>query len=1456
MKLRNWALTLGGLFILGSIAVFLGKDFINNSDYVRQLIQDEAGLQIGEVIGIQSAEIGFGHIKLDNLGFSFGEDLDSLNIKELRIGWSAVEFIKSFFKPTKGVTEVKIIEPQLILTSNTNPKSISEYENLNFLERRDYLIDKIERTTKEFLASFQNISQIVIEKGNVIYIDKSKNNLSIAGNVNGSLYLGKSRPANLALRAKLLNSSSENLVINVNLDFDQGYFVSDLVIRDYDLSFGLPNRIYDNIDIEQGKLNAHIQIVNYSDSLSKEKYDVKGEFEVNNLFYSLFDNILKVENTDISGKINQSDIIIENFVQRMDAGEFEINGVIKNIFSPTAELNLNLNDIDISKMQDDSLMIFDKDLSGKISGSLFLSGPVRSLLIDGQIFSDTLRFGLNEIYDVNTDIALEYPYLSINDLSTDFRNNEILLDVDYDFSKPDSVDVRGLLKGDLISLLTGENQLKNNNYFGEAEFDISGTFSNLKGGGLFDIRSINEKGIRTVQGEIILDDDIILMGKTSDHSSEISGTFKRDFSAYNVEIYNALPILMHEVEMPENFDYNTSAILNLNIDNIDNDTDLLVTALSNTEDTIFVAEVNYFSETADRSYLMADISIPLSDEKSFTVSSEITKQENRYIIRKIKSPGIFSGSGEIVDSEDMKIVAQIDIDADIAEINRLFNKDYLNNGYLSGKVILGGNINNPRIAGNIDLINGMKNGLSDITGFFKFNSESWTSLIAEDLQIFQGGYTILEGSGDLNIGNSLYELSLNGDKLPSEIYMALFANNSNIVDGDIDYNLVYSNNGSVKDITGSLIMESGRIGIYDVYDLSATLDKLPEDIYENEDIKIKLNGIFPKLVNISECSVTIFDSIPVIGNGSVSLSDEINSDFDVTLNGNILSILTSTDDFFKSAASSGEANINFGGNLKNPVFSSGQLVIQSGILEIESVFKNFEDINISAELAEGDRFIKFDNFDLKIDGKEARITNEREVLNEQISLIPLEIMDDGLNIGVLSIETSDKGIDINIPGIIPKNETGNIKTSGLNDGENFYFAGGDEEIDNHYVRGKIYVRDSHISYPEIELDENPEPLSLVERYISNLFWDLNVIPENDNFYVRSDPISYIPLLNGVGGDVEVELKIEDEDEGLQFLGVISEDSDIDFEISGDLNSIDGEIKTLLTDFSVEDFKLYFEQGFPYLAGKAKTTKRDPDSFTGALVDVYLVLVSDEKDESGNLTGNVLHYGTFDENGEPNFRYQPSFAASISNFSSLSRTSAMNNDLQQENYSLTTNEGRLLKVLGISTDRLGETVTKVAADRVSQIVLDPIFDFGNKRIRRLTGLDAFQLSTRLRSNSEYTDYFGSFYNNPLLLEELDGKNTGYRNLYVSPELKVGKSLSKYVYLTYEGQYVTKIDNSNSEANIKGLSHIVALRWSMKNNIHFEFQYDYDFQRYFDQGDTRLWFRHELQLNGLKKKDIEE
>ncbi len=1456
LKLRNLSILIGSLFLFGSVGVYIGWDLFRASERIKLLIQNEAREQLKETINIEQARIGFGYVALDNLDFGLNEGVDSVAITELQIGWSNIEFLKSWFEPQQGITEVRIVQPEFFIGSLSSSDGDNIDEN-DLYARRDQIVKQIHEATRQIINSFQNVSHVAISDAVVYYRDASENIQRIAYEINGQLTLDEQSSAELSVTGRLFSALDDNVTIAAYVDLKKFDFIADVDISKFDLALGLPDWMLDIIQFNNGEVSCQLHVVKDSQSGNQSDYLVNGIIDVSGADYVLVNSKIPVYNAHATAHIDQGVVNIMSWNQEIAAGKVEITGNVSSIIDPEVNVNVLVYNADIDEIQ--SRLFNEKryEVTGLLSGNFDVAGRMHDILeFSGYVQSDSLVHKSWVLFDINSLISMKYPGVSIESFDATYKETSISFTGYHNFTDPKQTSLSGQISGDLMSWFESLPLLEENKYFGEAGFTFLGPFESYTGEGEIFLSSTNESGTKTIEGTFLLsNEDILIQGKSADQDFDFNGWLSLDLTDYQLEFSNAMPVLQHELSLDDDYFDDIAVELNMSINGKNSNAEIHAAVLTNLSDTLFTYYGDYNNQSNEVALLESEFNISLPGENSLFVTGELSKDGPNYQLSNIQSPGLFYGSGEIIENGRIAVRGDIRILSSIDYLKEYFGHSVLEYGIVEGNVSVRGTVSEPDLKGVLTLFDGVKDSLSNMYGQIDLASSAWSELKFANISVMNDGTEILYGDGHFDFINNEKEISLHGSGVSSDIYNSLFSWNPKILQGDVTFNLNYSNDGNHNLILGSIDVPVGKLDRFDFYGLHIDLASPLEMLEDTREVSEE-NSKLPVGVWIQNINVSMLDSVAIKGSGFLSFTDDSESDFMLSMNGNFLSVFPAMDKFFLSSWGVGAADINITGSILNPTIAYGNLTIMNGSLAMESVIEEVEEINLVAELQPGSRYIEFKTFEGMLNGNPATIANSPVVINETDSTIvdlnPYELMEDGLNWGILTLETGENGVDVNIPDLMYDNETALMRLVGLNEDEKFYFSGGTSTIDNPYVQGKLILRDGRVTYPPLSISENT---GVVKRFLSSIFWNVQLVPESNNFYVLKEPVSVFQTLSDLWGDVNVSLKMEDENEGLFFFGVVSEDIDVPFVVSGNLVSFRGEIETLLMDFNVEAFELYFNQEIPYIKGRAKTTIRDRNinSITyDKYVDVYLILVSEEQNSDGDKTGRLLDYGTWDDDGEPLYWYQLSLDQSIDQalgrFSVPASSANINKAIPDINPNVST-ENRILKLMGITSDTIEETATRLAVDRMGEVMLSPILNPFNRTLKRWMNLDEFRVKTYFRRS--YDD-IGFLTSTPVQSSEnltLAESSFSPRYLYLSPELRVGKYISPFLYFLYEGQYARTINNNDQD--IMGLNHVFGIQYRMPSSIIFEFQYDYDFFRFQDQGDAKLWFRHQIQLTDDEK-----
>ncbi|MCK4966307.1 translocation/assembly module TamB domain-containing protein, partial [bacterium] len=445
------------------------------------------------------------------------------------------------------------------------------------------------------------------------------------------------------------------------------------------------------------------------------------------------------------------------------------------------------------------------------------------------------------------------------------------------------------------------------------------------------------------------------------------------------------------------------------------------------------------------------------------------------------------------------------------------------------------------------------------------------------------------------------------------------------------------------------------------------------------------------------------------------------------------------------------------------------------------------------------------NFTLLADGRSAKISNVPYVdiennEREELRLEPMVLREDGLTWGVLILESEKNGLKLNLPELMEREELCVINIGGRNSNEKFYFAG---PTDNPVVRGRIDVEKMDFTYPFLRGEGSKK--GKVERFLERIYWDLIVYSTGDVKYFRVEPSSFSTITDNIYLNIAVEAV-----NGIEFRGVIDENT---FTTIGNVVSTRGTIEFLDLLFKVERFDVTFDERntYPQITGRARTTIRDSTFARDVYIVPYYQIENDKEEIHSfeNLKFTFEMYGTSDEN--------PSL------------------EISQE---------EILRMLGYSVSDIGTKAPTVFGVRAQNVLLRPLVRPIERKARDLLGLD--ELTFRPSFAKNLTQYFfeESLNINPSkrLGEKMFVRPT---LLFQSSSLVVGKYIGNDFYFTYEGQLVTGFDKDAQE-NL-GLNHLLGIEYRIAPGIMLDMQYDYQYDRYVNKEDKRLWIRHYFRLS---------
>ena len=179
--------------------------------------------------------------------------------------------------------------------------------------------------------------------------------------------------------------------------------------------------------------------------------------------------------------------------------------------------------------------------------------------------------------------------------------------------------------------------------------------------------------------------------------------------------------------------------------------------------------------------------------------------------------------------------------------------------------------------------------------------------------------------------------------------------------------------------------------------------------------------------------------------------------------GDALAFLPMATNFFEGGTSLSDIRVVLGGTRSQLKIISGIANIERGEMWMKEVAPHIHDINGKIELKEGTNQVNF--VDLKASVKNKSITfntvrditlaNGRELKHWYFNTLDLDF-------GIVSIRTEQGGVELNLPGLMTKEDAGSLYLTGKDAGEMFYFAG---PVKHPLAYGAVTLYDARLTYP-------------------------------------------------------------------------------------------------------------------------------------------------------------------------------------------------------------------------------------------------------------------------------------------------------------------------------------------------------------------------------------------------------
>ncbi len=1396
----------------------------------------------------------------------------SLDIGEIRVGFNPAGLLQRVIMPgqkggklTRSIQTAAIINPRLTIYYTGVPRQKTNFsldkvseEILNNLKENFPEIDFLRIRNGEVLlqlpwsAALPEGASVVAERqiplitglrGRLNYLSGSdsdkhpalSDSIIAAGMVAGG---GKTTPGEiitLKLQGDLFGVENSLVKLTGTADFSQKRFEATLNLDESFVTSHLPFWKFNFWQIDNARLQGEVHISNYSNlnmnvhprTLALDSLSFYGDVTVKNMDMRIYGQRAIADSFYL--RFRHQDVQIDTFTCKVEEGDARFGGMIYNIFEPRAEWHLKVKNYPVKYLKQ-SHSIFEYAYEGKMTGAATFTGPFKSLDIHAEAFCPELLYAVVPFNTVQTRLVyntreriLRFPYLRADFFEFTTRGfGEVNFTNDsLDFDLKSSIEVPEGYFTLLNGLNGGEVRL---------ETDFYGNFITKKFRGGFRYVGLGKDTLLvTGQGPFTLTDQHLDFTVHTDESGDqftVKGTIEHLFSGPEFRILEFRDFPVHQLS------YHS-----------------LVKGFLEGRHTNLYFSGPYYSLAARLKIVPEDYSAssPKIAEMSGTIK-DIFLDNQRYMfdfivhsapqkIRgaldaafsaggvdvRVQSPGLFTGALHLSAAPDGPITGALKIaPAELAAYlqNSPAWAKIFQEGRVGGTLQIEGQMDNPRLDFDFSAEDLVLNGV----GYYRLRvagRQSDQLLKFRNLYVSLNGDTVLTAGLRWNRLTNNLDLTARGSRLESNFLAETIFGDRNLIRGSLDYAISASGSLSRPAVQGRATIQNGFFLGENPF---RTISLAFSDSVTAEGNFWNINHHLVRIENFLYRSRTgMADSIDwtrreydITGRGLIGIFEHSPIDLELRARGNVLAELPRLQPYFIEPKVNGDLYVHVKGSRLNPYIEEVDLNIYDGSMRFDGVIPRVTGLKADVELTNASDFVRIKTFEGKVDGHWARIYNLPRVTvadREPPELQPWRFEEiGGINFGILVLETGEKGIPLNFPGMMEGGDIGYFAAAGKLPGEKFYLAGPPEQP---LCRGTLRLYNCRVTFPFIGMyDESGEYAyednNKVIAFLMNMEWDLKALPGNNNRYFVKIP--------GYVGEVFMDLNIDNASEGLEFTGRLIDES---FRVDGSVYSTRGRVEYLDVNFRVERFGAEFNpyEIYPEVYGSAFTTVRtepnleltDNTEAVNAVGerktiprDIYLELYVIDP-----VTGQEVSKGRWED-----FR-----------FKLVSRDNVFGET-----------EEDILAHLGYSFQNLQSKAGEVGVTLTQNFLIRPLFRPIERQLERKLHLDYVRLRSNFASHLLYLSFQDrtNFFASPTFL--LINKNLDPAlQLLQSSELTLGKYVFKDVYMSYSGQLIAGFEESKLGVNhTMGLEFRLPYDWLLEVEVS-RFQFD---PFYFEESNEQL------------------
>jgi hypothetical protein len=1350
-----------------------GWKFVKANEKLKSLILLELRPVLGEQLQIRQVHVSFGNIHLLNVHLPIPGHPVDIHIKDLRIGYSFLNLLIHGFDPKYISQDALFVEPHIIIyapASDTLENLQTPFPDSTRQFRADRLMDNSSLLYKLF-------HYISLKGGSISYEYNDTTRVVLAHSLQGGIFHQSSDSLFINMDGSFYNSNQSDISLvgygNPNTSLFDHIKVR---LENYSLDHGLPLPPQNMIQVSSGAVSAEFDVTH---DAVRHRYLVKAGGEIKEAGGAFLNDRFEFQRMNGRFRLENGDLYIDSSEQWINESPVSVSGKIHLLQPPTVDLEVASPQLSLAQIAP----VFGKNkINGVCSLQSRIYGDLKNPLVDGQLATPRLTFDGTELYHFSSEFSYHDGQLNVQQLNSRLAGYELHYRGSINLASADK-DLRGILKGTgqftpRLASLGMDSTLQINT---KIDAELSGSLKQPMISGKYNLAFLS-----ALRDSLLLNTNFTLAEKKLHVTSEPTA--------------NA-PTIDARIDMSH-----LPVGLEVTIDRAEKLVDYfryeprLQTLLNNAASSVRVTGTTRQLKVNTK---IEQLSGGLADGELCDLTLDIARSENA-----LEGSGKFalypgsaaelqggikfkkSPEGWSIDKfsigDQLASTLQVNygenaihgtIRCDQLDLTRLWDgKETLPKGFLNAQIDFSGRPDAPLVKGSIRLENISYQELGPYQSFIDFTYNSGQFNLDRFL-LNLGQSTLLYAQGNYQPNNRGLDFTVKGAGFNAEnIYRAV--GKDTLISGETLVNLHVGGSLAAPDLEGVIAVKNGRISRTPFDEMELRLGGEPEQ-----------NQLQPR-IRVNSFRLSRLNEYNLLANGFYPLHSSDSLFLNIDGSGNFLKILGDIDPFFKNPRGACTVTGRIRGTPLNPQIDAAHLTINNAEMEFASVIPPLTDLKGELSFSPTEQYFRLSALEGKMGGKLFQIHNEPA--QSIISKRPLQnitFSDSWLNLGVLVLETSDKGVPLNFVGLMEPNKFGNLELLGREKGEKFYFAMTPEGL---ILRGKINLSETDVMYPFYEVTHKPS--SKVREFLENLIWDISVSPIKNTRFVRNFP--------GAIDEVYVNLKIDEQFGGLDFSGKIADES---FRINGQLRSTKGFIEYLDMNFRVDQAGVEFDRSslVPVVFGQARATVTDSLGISSSII----------------LTMQTVD-NTMDKKSVDDIVRQEEGRA---------RFDRIRFKLSSDNPNIGNSEAQILASLGYSSGKLGSSALAAIGLGTDNLILRPLFRPFERELENTFRLDYVRFSSQLTRNIIQFNLNNNLDLNKRLM------------LLESTKIIVGKYISSRLFFQYTGQIESGVGYRYKEKNL-GIHHTFGLDYQINPQVLLELEYDYDSLMLYNRDDKRMVVRH--------------